>query len=427
MKQIFEKSEYSPSSVKKFYLLEYFYVFLKSVEKFSDKDQVSDSFNALKQVHYLGESKYKKLTFKQETGKRYTYTFHQVLDEALRYDLVHIQNEQLKLSEAGINLISVFDNKGIYDFNLALIPLMERHYHAFYHLISFCYNANPEKNGLLILPVYSPLKLNCEKHGIKTTSHIISYMEMLAKHLEQDIRKYLNREEELSLKNQELLEQLVKAGLLSEERSNLFDPKNYNKIIMRIRKFWLKFFLKEIYHYPYDWPAFEVWTYRAKQIGILHTTSFYPGFSGNLFYPLSVILNGKASEDFLKVFTYPDGNALYIHHPNWDDIETQNEFADALAYAYFDIRSLHKSYFVNLADAREIVCYKLKISEYVFEKFLNCAYKLSIAGKLNKISISLEADRLPHETNAMYLKREPVMVDGKYKNIIAIDLTGKQP
>jgi hypothetical protein len=34
----------------------------------------------------------------------------------------------------------------------------------------------------------------------------------------------------------------------------------------------------------------------------------------------------------------------------------------------------------------------------------------------------LEVDKLPDETQVMYVQREPVMVDGKYRNIIAIDL-----
>ncbi len=64
---------------------------------------------------------------------------------------------------------------------------------------------------------------------------------------------------------------------------------------------------------------------------------------------------------------------------------------------------------------------KLKISEYIFEGFLDHAYKLNLAGKL-AVRISLEVDKLPEETKAMYLTKEPVMVDGKYRNIIAIDV-----
>ena len=56
-----------------------------------------------------------------------------------------------------------------------------------------------------------------------------------------------------------------------------------------------------------------------------------------------------------------------------------------------------------------------------FELFLDTIYKMNLAGEL-KIRISLEVDKLPEETKAMYLKQEPVMVDGKYRNIIAIDV-----
>jgi hypothetical protein len=35
----------------------------------------------------------------------------------------------------------------------------------------------------------------------------------------------------------------------------------------------------------------------------------------------------------------------------------------------------------------------------------------------------MEVDKLPEETKAMYLTKEPVMIDGKYRNIIAIDVS----
>jgi hypothetical protein len=63
----------------------------------------------------------------------------------------------------------------------------------------------------------------------------------------------------------------------------------------------------------------------------------------------------------------------------------------------------------------------MRISERVFELLLDLAYKHRLSGNL-RIRISLEVDRLPEETKATYLKQAPVMVDGKYRNIIAIDL-----
>jgi hypothetical protein len=62
----------------------------------------------------------------------------------------------------------------------------------------------------------------------------------------------------------------------------------------------------------------------------------------------------------------------------------------------------------------------MKISDKTFEDFMSRTYRLNLAGKL-QIRMSLEVDRLPEETSAIYLKREPIMVDRKYRNIIAID------
>jgi hypothetical protein len=82
------------------------------------------------------------------------------------------------------------------------------------------------------------------------------------------------------------------------------------------------------------------------------------------------------------------------------------------------VRQLAKTYFVSLPNVRERVCYSMKITEYLFDNFLGYVYH----NKHLKIRISLEVDKLPDETKVMYLRREPVMVDGKYRNIIAIDL-----
>jgi hypothetical protein len=133
-----------------------------------------------------------------------------------------------------------------------------------------------------------------------------------------------------------------------------------------------------------------------------------------------VVLDHTDSGDFKSIYKYSDGKQLFLHEPSRETF--QDEFVDALVEGYFVLRRIHRNYFINLADLREIVCYNLKISEQMFERCLNEVYRLNLIGKL-RIRISLEVDKLPEETNAMYLKHEPVMVDGSYRHIIAIDVT----
>lgn len=417
------KIESKPQSVKKFYFLEYFYVLLKSVESYSNQERVFDSFKILKQKHQLGESKYKKLAFEKEKMLRYRYTFEQLTNEAVDYGLITIgENENLFLTEKGEQILLEYEEKRTFEFNRSLFYLMEQKYYAFHYLVNFCYKANKKRSGLLIFPNYSPLKLHFERTDIKTTADIIKYSESLVKKLQEDIKEYLDQTKDLTSQNNNLINRLIKAELLPENKSEHFDDKRYNVLIKRIRDFWLSYFLKDIYGYEYSFSTFDIWTYRGKQVGIIHVTAFYPGFNGIIVYPTSVILNSRASKDFERIFEYSNGDYLYIHRPSWGDERTQEKFVESLTNAYFDIRKSNRSYFVNLADLRELVCYNMKISQQLFDEFLEKAYRLNLVGQL-KVNISLEADKLPQETSAMYLKREPVMVDGRYRNIIAIDIT----
>jgi hypothetical protein len=139
-------------------------------------------------------------------------------------------------------------------------------------------------------------------------------------------------------------------------------------------------------------------------------------------FPTAVVLPAISSPDFERVFSYQDGQVLSVHEPRGE--KSRDEFVDALVRGYFSIRRANRNYFINLAALREMVCYAQKISSGTFERLLEEVYRLNLQGVL-KVSISLEVDRLPEETNAMYLKQEPVMVDGSYRNIIAIDVSKK--
>ena len=413
-------------SVKKFYFLEYFYVLLKSVEKYSEKKQIFDSFKILKQKYQLGESKYKRLIADSETLtkpqlNRYLYTFEQVIDESKEYNLiVEDKNSDLHLTDEGQRLINQFQNDGILQFNQSLLKHMEYKYNAFRYIINFLYEANKHKPGLVIIPNYSPRQLDFEKSEIQTTADIIKYSKALVEKLQNDIKNYLGQNRNLEKENEELINRLFESKLISKSNNERFSPEKYNVITKRFRDFWITYFLQKIYNFEYSMSSFDIWTYRGKRIGIIQATEFYPNFNGRIVYPTSVIVKSTNSCDFQKLFNYDDGYNLYVHNPIGES--NQNKFVDALVNAYFILRRSNPSYFINLSALRELVCYSMKISDNIFQNYLENTYKLNLAGKL-KIRISLEVDKLPEETKAIYLKREPVMVDGKYRNIIAIDVT----
>jgi len=414
-----------PQPPGNFYFLEYFYILLKGVSTSPQKEKIFDQFLNLKHQYRLGESKYKKLTeyskISTSTMSRYKYTFEQVLGEATEYKLIADHNGVISLTEAGITLIRKSEIEGAVSFNQYLFELMEeRRQQPFRYLIETCYQANPRKSGLLIFPIYSAHRLGIERVSITTSKDMKKYFYMLKDRLEEDIHKHLGKQIYLEEKNNELIRKLTEDGLLPKDDAELFEQTKYNVILRRGRDFWLKYFLVELYGYQISLNSFERWAYRGKQIGLLHITEFYPDihFNGRVVYPLSVIKNSSNSSRFQKLYKYSDNMQLYLHQPSCEDETNQEEFVKSLHQAYLDVRQLARTYFVSLPNVRERVCYNMKITEYLFDNFLGYVYH----NKRLRLSISLEVDKLPDETKVMYLRREPVMVDGKYRNIIAIDL-----
>jgi hypothetical protein len=430
--------------VKKFYFLDYFYILLKSVEQYSLQTEIFEEFKILKKKYLLGESKYKKLTIEEDDDlkkkqlDRFRYTFQQVISESIDYNLIEKrstsfnklrenmtqkekQDEEDKkliyLTEIGKKTLDTY-NLGRMNFNFFMLQIMEKKHNSFYQLIKLCYGDNTLKNGLLIFPIYSGLKLNFEKSSFTTNKHVFDYSKALTNQLETDIKRYTNKRVTLQPEEDTLIKKLIIDGILGEKTNETFNSKYYNAILGRFRKYWLNYFLKNIYNYPYSFDIFNIWVERAKQVGVLHTTEFFPDFSGRIIYPTSIIVQETNNPDFMKGFKYLTDEILYIHKPLWDN--NQDGFVKTLLDEYYILQKTRKTHFINLSDLKERVCFKLRIPNFVFDDFLEKVYMLNLQGKLT-IQISLEADKLPHETNAMYLKREPVLVGGKLKNIIAIN------
>jgi hypothetical protein len=411
------------TAINKFYFLEYFDILLKSFDFSPDLEQAFTYFIRLKDKKKLGESRYRKNTQVVEELSNlslvhYRYTFLEVLEESQLLGLVRVERNQAFLTQLGKKLLEI-GMKSSDKFNSEIFLLIEGRFEGFKYLVDACYEANPRVNGLLIFPVYSPLKLGMTKQEIINSNSIRRYAELLKEKIEADIQEYLGCEISLEKPTSEIIRKIERSGLFDSTEASNGISLNYNKIVKRMRDFWINYFLKQIYKIELSLSYFELWLYRGKQLGIINAHEFYPGFSGKIVYPISILIKERAQNDFKKMYTYSDGFHLYIHNPKW--LANQHAFVNALFNSYHDIKSRNKSYFINLADLRDVVCFKMKISERTFADFLRKAYLLNLRNSL-KIKISLESDRLPEENQAMYLKREPVIIGGKQKNIIAIEL-----
>lgn len=420
-----EKNIISPSQqVGKFYFLDYFFILLKSVSQYPDRASIFGSFKYLKNTHQLGVSKYKKLTKDDDelTNKqlvKYEYTFQAVLGESRDYGLINIENnlDKITLTSDGQKALYLYEQSKEL-FNNYILYVIEKNKQAFYDIIKMCYNDTSLKNGLLIFPIYSGLKLGFDKSSFTSNKQVYLYSRTLRKKLESDISIYTNKQISLELEEQKLLQKLIDDDLIKSNPHEDFDTKKYYMVLSRFRKYWLNYFLKEIYNYPFSYSTFSIWIERAKQIGIIYTTEFYPNFSGRIVYPTSIIRRHIKNIDFKELFTYSNKEKLYLHYPNIEN--NINQFVTVLHQEFILLQSGRKTHFINLADLKERVCFKMRLPQFIFDTFLEYAYNLNLKGKL-PIQISLEADKLPQETKAMYLNREPILVNGKYKNIISIN------
>jgi hypothetical protein len=378
----------------------------------------------LKEERALGESKFK--TKAKVTGEpakrqldRFKYTFSQVADEAKDYGLVSEDDEVFRITEDGKALVESFGSQG---FRFEILQRMEDKFGAFRYLLNQMFGSDVASNGVLLFPLYSPLDLGILKKDIVCGNDVMDYGNKLKNQIESDVYKLLDTRLELPNANLSIIPRLKDAGKLPKSDSEPFERNQYTAIISRYRKFWFSHLLQSVYGIRLSESTFEVWVYRGKQLGTINVTEQYPGMSGRIVYPVAVVSGSSDRDDFQKAFCYDDDNCLWLHEPSPQNF--LGTFVDSLTEAYFGQRRSARSYFTSLYVVREIVCMKCKISEKRFEILLNESYEKSLASEL-KIKISLEVDRVPSETSATYLRREPILVRSNPYNIIAIDLGAK--
>ncbi|MBK8364968.1 MAG: hypothetical protein IPL24_15280 [Bacteroidetes bacterium] len=138
------------------------------------------------------------------TLHHYWYTFQEVIEESAFLGLIEKDRSILKLTSLGNKLLLV-SSKGSEKFNHEIFLLMESRLQGFRYLIEASYLANPENNGLLIFPVYSPLKLGMNKQEIVSSNNIREYAQLLREKIEIDIEYYLSQKISLDKPTSEII------------------------------------------------------------------------------------------------------------------------------------------------------------------------------------------------------------------------------
>ena len=163
--------------------------------------------------------------------------------------------------------------------------------------------------------------------------------------------------------------------------------------------------------------SFMVWCPRLENFNLICYTDNNPEVPGRLLYPISSFKNYCSSQDFsVKDFiTDVNNRNLYIHNPKWESIK--EKFIETLLEVYQTYYNKQTIIYISLQDIRDEVCRLLRISPFLFEKFLQITYEMSVKHEIN-YSISLETDiRLDMKVQ---INRRGVYLNGIMYSLIAI-------
>jgi hypothetical protein len=103
-------------------------------------------------------------------------------------------------------------------------------------------------------------------------------------------------------------------------------------------------------------------------------------------------------------------------------VKLKEKFVRILWENYIELSRKYGVFFVPVQDLRDIVCFKLQISENIFATFLGNSFNESMNEDIRQFKISLEVDRSPKERTFVNSKRYPILINGVPKNIIGIKM-----
>lgn len=163
--------------------------------------------------------------------------------------------------------------------------------------------------------------------------------------------------------------------------------------------------------------SYSYWCTRLEELGLLNYSDYHPKVPGRIIYPVCSFKENKPSLDFREIIRIKNvgGEHLCLFRPQWKSFK--NLFIETLYEEYKKIYLHVKSLYISIQDLRDSVCRILRLSNFVFDRFIEYATNESLSGNLN-IRISLETDIREDQRQA--LQRRPVYAYNKFVSLIAI-------
>lgn len=153
---------------------------------------------------------------------------------------------------------------------------------------------------------------------------------------------------------------------------------------------------------------FEIFCSRASTLGLLNYTDHLDGVQGRIVYATSWRAN--AVPTWIRPANLHQLDAGFddpyrLHSPAWARIRPR--FNIALWETYEQLRVHKRSLAPPVADVRDAVCFRLRISDATFNHFLTNLYHETMRSDIG-IGISLEADEVKEVRGAQTTKRDPL-------------------
>ena len=155
---------------------------------------------------------------------------------------------------------------------------------------------------------------------------------------------------------------------------------------------------------------FEIFCSRGSSLGLLNYTDHLEGALGRLVYATAwrpeFVPDWVRRGDIERLGTdSPTADTYCVHSPSWTTIRAR--FEREVFAAYEQLRKHKRSLAPPVADVRDAVCFRLRLSDHDFNRLLTRLYHHTMQADRG-LGISLEADEIRESRGQQTTKRNPL-------------------